>query len=137
MFFAITLLAAAVFSCDTGGKPQIQVEDVRLIPSPMIPGRASAFMVIRNSGTGGDILTGCSVKGYAPAKCMLHDFDDGKMKMVHEIKIPLEGATEMKKGEKHLMFSELPDLSEGRVTIILQFKKSGLVEVPSIVEISQ
>lgn len=133
----LSFVFMVVFSCTKGGTPNIQVDEAKFMQSPMLVGGGSAFMVIRNSGKGDDTLTGCAVKEYPEVHGMLHDFEDGKMKMVHEFEVPAEGAVELKKGEKHLMFSGLPEQLGDSVTIILNFRKSGPVEIMTKVDVPQ
>jgi len=132
VFFFMIML-----SCTSGGDPDIRVEDAKLMPSPMIVGGGSAFMVIRNNGKGNDVLTGCSIKEFHAAAGMLHDYEDGKMKMVHEIDIPAGGTVELKRGAKHLMFSGLPELTGDSVTIMMNFRKSGPVEVKANINVPE
>lgn len=51
------------------------------------------------------------------------------MIMVPEIRIPAKQTTALERGCKHLMFSGLPDKLEGDVTLVLNFKKSGSLEI--------
>ncbi|MBI5409433.1 MAG: copper chaperone PCu(A)C [Nitrospirae bacterium] len=126
----IALICTIMLSCNIGGAPQISVKDAKLLPSQMMEGVASGSMQIMNDGKGADKLTGCSIKEFPEAHGMLHDFVEGKMTMIGEITVPAQKTTELKKGSMHLMFSNLPEkIESSEVTIILNFKKSGAIEV--------
>jgi len=126
------LFVITLFSCSQG-KPEIAVNEVKLMPSPVMIGSASSFMTVANSGTGDDTLTGCSLKGYASVKCRLHDVIDGKMKHIEKIDIPSGSSVQLKMGGRHLMFSGLPEDIGNEVTILLNFRQSGAVEVKGAV----
>ncbi len=93
--YMIVMLSLIIMSCDAGGKPDIAVKDARFVPSKMMIGVTSVFMLIENNGNGRDTLTGCSVKELASARCEIHDVQDGKMIKIKKVKIPAGTATEV------------------------------------------
>jgi copper(I)-binding protein len=92
-FFTVLIIS----SCTGGGKPEVEVMDITVVPSGMMKGVASSFMRIINNGSGNDVLTGCSIKEYLSARGELHDFIDGRMTRVESVKIPARETTELKK----------------------------------------
>lgn len=123
------LVVLIISSCTSGGNPEIVVTNVIVIPSGMMKGVASSFMRIINNGGGRDILTGCSIKEYPSARGELHDFKDGRMTRVEEVKIPAHETTELKRGGLHVMFFKIPEKPEGNVTLVMNFEKTGPMEV--------
>jgi copper(I)-binding protein len=128
------IVSFITLSCNPGGKPEIFIDNARLVSSPTLIGVASAFMHITNDGKGSDRLTGCSIEELPFAKGKLHDVVDGKMMMLKEIKIPANKITALRKGGKHLMFLGLPEEIEDEVLLILNFKNSGPVVVKAKVD---
>ncbi len=131
-FFIIGWLT--VLSCNFDRTPEITVRDAILLPSPSLIGVASAFMHIDNNGDGSDTLNGCFIKEFHSARGKLHDIVGGKMKMMDEIKIPASRTIVLKKGRKHLMFYGLPGKLGDEVILILNFQKTGSIEVKAKVE---
>jgi copper(I)-binding protein len=123
------LVVLILSSCPGGGKPEVVVRDVTMIPSGMMKGVASSFMRIINNGSGRDILTGCSIKEYPSARGELHDFIDGRMTRVEEVVIPAHETTELKRGSLHVMFFKIPEKPKGNVTLVMNFEKTGQMEV--------
>jgi copper(I)-binding protein len=133
MHLILTVLFAIIlFSCSRG-EPEIAVTDVKLIPSPVMIGSASSFMTVSNNGTGADALIGCSIKEYPSVKGKIHDVIDGRMKRIEKLNIPSGSSVQLKKGGKHLMFSGLPEEIGNEVMILLNFQRSGTVEVKGAV----
>jgi len=123
------LVALIISSCTSGGRPEIVVRDVTVVPSGMMKGVASSFMQIINNGSGSDRLTGCTIKEYPSARGELHDFKDGRMTKVEDVIIPAHETTELRRGGLHIMFFEIPEALKGTVTLIMNFEKSGPIEV--------
>ncbi len=126
---SLSLVMLILSSCSIGGRPEIVVSNVTIIPSGMMKGVASSFMQIINNGSGSDRLTGCTIKEYPSARGELHDFKDGRMTKVEEVIIPAHETTELMRGSLHIMFFEIPEKIKGTVTLILNFEKSGPIEV--------
>lgn len=116
-------------SCDLSGSPKINIEKARLVPSRALIGVASAYLIISNIGNGNDKLTGCFIKDMPSVKCRLHDVIDGKMVHAEVITVPAGKTTSLKKGFHHLMLYGLPEKIESEVALILNFKKSGQLDV--------
>ena len=123
------LVVLIISSCTSGGRPEIVVRDVTVVPSGMMKGVASSFMQIINNGSGSDRLTGCTIKEHPSAKGELHDFKDGRMTKVEKVIIPAHETTELRRGDLHIMFFKLPEKLDGTVTLIMNFEKSGPIEV--------
>lgn len=121
-------------SCNTGGVPQLSVTNARFMPSSMMIGMASVFLNISNSGNSSDTLIACSIKEHPSASGSLHDTIDRKMVRQDEIKIPANNNTDLKPGNKHLMFSGLPEKIEEEITLILRFKKSAPIEAKAVLD---
>jgi copper(I)-binding protein len=119
IFFAIL-----TFSCNSGGTPKISVKGAKFIGKRDI----AVFMLIINDGNGSDTLTGSSIKEFPSAKGEFHDVLGGKMTRVEKIEITAGEVTRLKRGSLHLMFFGLPE-KRVEVTLLLQFKKSGTIEV--------
>lgn len=128
-FIYLSLVMLIVSSCNNGGKPEIVVRNVTVVPSGMMKGIASSFMQIINNGSGSDRLTGCTIKEHPSARGELHDFKDGRMTKVEEVKIPAHETTELRRGGLHIMFFEIPEKLNEMVTLVLSFEKSGPIEV--------
>lgn len=128
LFFILT----GIVSCDTGGVPQLTITNARFMPSQMMIGMVSAFLTITNSSGTSDSLLACAIKEYPDAHGMLHDVIDRKMVEQEVIRIPANQDTDLKPGGKHLMFSGLPETLEEEITLILNFEKSGRIEVRSV-----
>jgi hypothetical protein len=126
----ITVVSFTILSCNLfSGTPKISVKEAKLVPSPMLIGVASAFMLIFNKGDASDKLIGCSIKEYPSVKGRLHDVIQGKMQRIEEIEIPANEVVMLKKGGLHLMFYGLPENITDEVTIVLNFKKIGSIEI--------
>jgi len=123
------LIIIFISACTNGGKPEIVVRDAVMVRSGMMKGVASSFMRIINNGSGSDRLTGCAMKEYPSARGELHDFKDGRMTKVEGVKIPAHEITELSKGNLHIMFFKLPEKLKETVTLIMNFSKSGPIEV--------
>lgn len=124
---AVFLVCSAllILSCNTGGMPEISVRSPRLIGSEDL----AVFMLIVNDGTGSDILTGYSLKGFPAARVELHDVKNGKMTKIKTLKIPAHEIVSLKRGSIHIMLFDLPVEQEKELTLVLQFEKSGTIEV--------
>ena len=127
VFFSVVVLIMSF--CSSGGKPEIVVSDITVVPSGMMKGVASSFMHINNNGSGSDRLTGCKIKEYPSARGELHDFKDGRMTKVEEMIIPAHETTELMRGSLHIMFFKIPEKLKGTVTLIMNFEESGPIEV--------
>ncbi len=123
-----SLVVLIIFSCTRGGKPEIVIRDVTVVPSGMMKGVASSFMQIMNKGSS-DRLTGCTIKEYPSARGELHDFKDGRMTKVEEVIIPAHETTELMRGSIHIMFFKIPEKLKSEVTLIMNFEKTGPIEV--------
>jgi copper(I)-binding protein len=123
------LTVIIISSCTGGGKPEVEIMNVTVVPSGMMKGVASSFMRIINKGNGNDVLTGCSIKEYPSARGELHDFIDGRMTRVEEVKIPARETTELKRGGLHAMFFKIPEKPKETVTLVMHFEKTGPMEV--------
>jgi len=135
LIISMLLFVLFIFSsCNTGGVPKLSVTNVRFMPSSMMIGMASAFLKITNSGDSSDTLIACSIKEYPAASGALHDIIDRKMVKLEEIKIPVDNTTDLKPGSKHLMFSGLPEKLEGKITMILSFKKSAPIKAMAVLD---
>jgi copper(I)-binding protein len=116
-------------ACGIAGGPQIAVKGVTIVPSDAIKGSAASFMYIINDGRGDDRLTGCSIKEHPEVYVVLHDVVRGKMMIIKEIKIPARHTTALEKGGLHVMFDGFPDNPADEMTLVLNFEKSGPIEV--------
>ena len=123
------LIIIFISACTNGGKPEIVVRDVTVVQSGMMKGVVSSFMQIINNGSGSDRLTGCTIKEHPSARGELHDFKDGRMPKVEKVIIPAHETTELRRGDLHIMFFKLPEKLDGTVTLIMNFEKSGPIEV--------
>lgn len=117
--------ALLILSCNTGGMPEISVRSPRLIGTEDL----AVFMLIVNDGTGSDILTGYSLKEFPAARVELHDVKNGKMTKIQTLKIPAHEIVSLKRGSIHIMLFDLPVEQEKELTLVLQFEKSGTIEV--------
>jgi copper(I)-binding protein len=126
-FKTVILFCAAfmIYSCYTGGAPQITITDARLVGK----GDAAAFMFITNRGNGSDTLIGCSIKDYTAVRVELHDVVDGVMEEIKELNIPANKTTFLKPGSFHVMLFGLPETLGDAITLLLHFEKSGIIEV--------
>jgi copper(I)-binding protein len=122
-------VALVVFVYTRDRNPEIVVKDAIIVPSGMLEGVASSFMLIINDGRGGDKLIGCSIKEHPTVRGELHDVIDGKMIKIEEIIIPAKETIELKMGGLHLMFFDIPENLKDTVTLLLEFKESGTIEV--------
>jgi len=120
----------AVWACQSA-QPRIRVEDpwVRITVD-----RGAAYMVIFNDGKASDFLIGASSP--VAGSVGLHQTvmnEEGMMGMepVSRLEVPAGGRVELKPLSYHLMMTDLrQDLAPGqKVRIVLQFEKSGQVEV--------
>jgi copper(I)-binding protein len=125
----VIFAALVVFVYTRDGNPEIVVKDATIVPSGMLEGVASSFMLIINDGKGGDKLIGCSIKEHPAVRGELHDVIDGKMTKIEEIKIPAKETIELKMGGLHLMFFGIPENLKDTVTLLLEFKEIGTIEV--------
>jgi len=122
------MMIAVLGGC-MGGDPQITVNDAQLVPSQMFIGRGSAFMKIVNNGTGSDTLLGCAIKELPSVRGEIHEVAGGKMAKIEKIDVSPRHSAELQMGSHHLMFFGLPEKIDQQVTILLQFQKSGQIEV--------
>ncbi|MEW6601791.1 MAG: copper chaperone PCu(A)C [Nitrospirota bacterium] len=97
-------------------------------------GVASAYLVIDNTGSGNDELTGCLIKTMPSVKCRLHDVIKGKMVPAEKIVIPAGRSTYLKKGSQHIMLYGIQDRMENEVELILNFKKSGKFNITAVAD---
>ncbi len=121
----IILTSALILSCSRGGTPEIKVKGPKVVGK----GDIAIFLLIVNDGNGSDSLTGCSLKEFPEVKGEMHDIIDGQMKEVEEIRVPAHGLVALKRGGLHLMFFGLPDELPEKMTLNLQFRKSGNMEI--------
>lgn len=120
------LIFLPVLGCSKSGPPKISIR----WPKGLIEGTdAAVFMVILNDGKGGDTLKGCSVMENPDIVCELHDFVDGRMKMVQSIEIPPAETVELKPGGRHIMLIGAGKSGLKKITLALSFAKSGKREV--------
>ncbi len=123
LVFIVLLL---LLSCKKSGPPDIKIK----WPEALLEGTdAAVFMVILNDGNGEDRLKGCTVKGIPEVICELHGIVDGRMRMIRDIEIPSKGTVELKPGDRHLMLIGAKDRLGEIVTIVLDFERSGPVEI--------
>lgn len=121
-------------SCNLTGSPEINIKEVKLVPSRALIGVASAYLIINNKGQGSDKLTGCLIKDMPSVKCRLHDVVDGKMVHVDSITLPAGKTTFLRKGSKHLMLYGLPEGIEKDLPLTLNFKKSGPFDIVAAID---
>lgn len=124
-FIVLAFISTFIFSCNNGGTPMIKVKGPKVVGK----GDIAIFLLIVNDGTGSDSLIGCSLKGFPEVKGEMHDIIGGQMQEVEEIKVPANGLIALKKGGLHLMFFGLPEELPEKMTLNLQFRKSGNIEV--------
>jgi len=125
---AVTIVGILLLfmGCSKAGPPAISVKWPKVLVEG---GDAAVFMVILNDGKGADRLKGCSLKEMPDVVCEIHDVVDGRMKMVREIEVPPEGTVELRPGGRHLMLIGGGDRLEKEVTLLLDFERSGGMEV--------
>ncbi len=128
---AVVLFTAILFitACTEQGKPAISVEGAKYMKSPMIENASAVFMIITNDGKADDRVLACSIKELPEVKGELHDVKGGKMQEIKEISVPAGGMTVLKKGSLHLMFFDVPEKMEDNITVVVEFEKSGKIEV--------
>jgi hypothetical protein len=121
----ISLAAALLFmlyGCSKSGPPEISIK----WPKGLLEGTdAAVFMVILNEGESSDLLTGCSVKEIPDLVCELHDIVDGRMKIVKALDVPPKGTLELRPRGRHIMLIGAGQAGVRKVTIRLNFEKSG------------
>ena len=110
------------------GTPDIKVSYPVAAYSPMIDDAVSIFMFIENKGNGDDYLISARVVEYPDKRVELHDVVAGKMVMIEKIKIPADEVVELLGGGYHIMVFDVTE-TVGEVTVVLNFEKSGEVEV--------
>ncbi len=120
------ILPLMLLACEKG-EPLLSIKWPQLVSTKRSVG--SVFMLILNDGSGEDILVGCGLKGYPGVVCELHDIQGGRMKKVQKMVIRSNSELELKPGSKHLMLFGLPDDLPEKVTIVLQFQRSGEIEI--------
>jgi copper(I)-binding protein len=125
LFTAILFITA----CTEQGKPEISVEGAKYMKSPMIENASAVFMIITNDGKVEDRVLACSIKELPAVKGELHDVIGGKMQEIKEIVVQAGGMTVLKKGSLHLMFFNVPEKMEQSITVVMEFEKSGKMEV--------
>ncbi len=128
---AAVLFTAILFviSCTEQRKPAISVEGAKYMKSPMIENASAVFMIITNDGKADDRVLACSIKELPAVKCELHDVIAARMQEIKEIPVPAGGLTVLKKGSLHLMFFNVPEKMEQSITVVIDFEKSGKMEV--------
>ena len=132
ILITVVVLFSAILcinACTKQGEPLISVEGAKYMKSPMIENASAVFMVITNDGKADDRVLRCSIKELPAVKGELHDVIGGNMQEIKEIVIPAEGMTVLKKGSLHLMFFDVPEKMEESVTVVMEFEKSGRMEV--------
>jgi copper(I)-binding protein len=110
------------------GEPDIKVSYPKAAYSPMIDDAVSIFMFIENKGSGDDYLISAGVVEYPDKNVELHDVVAGKMMMLDKLKIPGGEVVELQGGSYHIMVFDVTE-TLGEVTLVLNFEKSGEVEV--------
>ena len=110
------------------GEPDIKVSYPTATYSPMIDDAVSIFMFIENIGSGDDYLISVRVVEYPDKKVELHDVVDGRMTMIEKLKIPGDEIVELRGGSYHIMVFDVTE-PLGEVTLVLNFEKTGEVEV--------
>ncbi len=126
-FLSFIIIISFAISCTIGKTPKIRVANSKLVS--LAGEKASAFMLIINDGEVSDVLIGCSIKEFPSTQGELHDVINGKMQKIEEINIPSKEVTVLKKGTLHLMFFNMPEKLGNEVTLVLTFRKSGIIEV--------
>ncbi len=131
--FLMFLFAASLphlIGCKSGD-PVLEVRTAEALLSPIIIGSASVFMEIANSGPGADSLISARLD-IPSAVVELHDMQDGKMVKTDAILVRPRETARLRPFGQHIMVFRLPkDIKAGdRFTMVLTFKKSGVISVP-------
>ncbi len=131
----IIFIGIVLFFIIPSGEPEISVYKVCFVIENMTELIATAFMAIINDGKGSDKLLGCSVEEFPSSWCELHDIVGNRMKKVKKITIPIDGIVVIEEGKHHLMIYNIhKKFDTEEVTILLNFKRSGIIEVKAPVK---
>ncbi len=130
---AILFLAGLSFA-----GPKIVIEEPWVRAVPPVSTMSAAFMEIENEGDEADYLVGVSSPIAEVSEIHTTIMQDGMMKMrrLKEVKIPAGESVEFKPGGKHIMLINLKKHPKpgDRVKLVLEFKKSGKIEVQAKVK---
>lgn len=115
------------------GAPKIMVMEPWSRPSPAMAGNGAVYMTLVNEGGSDDVLVGAETDVAEVVE--LHETkmegDVMKMQPVPNIPVPAGGSAKLEPGGLHVMLINLKEeLKPGdKVTLILQFEKSGPITV--------
>ena len=141
---AIIALLVAACSSSSGG---ISISDAWSRPSPAMAGAGAAYMIIENTGSSADALTGGSsdvasaveVHETVDMSSAMPGASDGGMggspvmgmQRIDRLEIPAGGKVELKPGSYHVMLIGLTrELQAGEtIEITLTFERAGDVKV--------
>lgn len=120
----LLVLPAVAAGCSRAPRIAIAGQEARL--SPMLTGTCSIFMRIENAGDGDDSLLQARVD-VPGAVAEIHGTSDGRMVKQDAVRIPANGAVELKPGGLHIMVFRLPrDAGVGyQFTLRLAFRTAG------------
>ena len=114
-------------------QPNIETEDMWVVLPPDVARSTAGYGVIKNTGTASDTLL--KIRSNA-GTVMLHKtkIESGRAQMIHlsNMIITPGEALVLEPMSFHLMFSDLCPIiftKGGRVTLFLEFEKSGVIEV--------
>ncbi len=118
-------------------KPKIVVEEAWVRAVPPVSTMSAAFLEIENKGDENDTLLKVSSPIAEITEIHTTIMDEGMMKMrrLENVAIPAGKSVDFKPGGKHIMLINLkkhPKPGE-KVKLILEFEKSGKVEVEATV----
>lgn len=126
---ATALTGCAHASGDSGG---IHVSGAS-IPAPAAPGRASAYLDIRNNGPADRLVSARTSEGgkvtfLAPAT------GSAVMRTVPDIPVPSHATLRLVPNGAHLTITGAGELQGGtQITLTLVFAKAGTVSVPAVI----
>ncbi len=124
----IALMILMVSACSS--PPRITIENVHAEFSPAMRDESAVYLVIRNDG-GKDILMNAKID-IPGASADIHEMRGGMMILTNALQIPAKSTTELGPLGSHIMITHLPgEVKAGsRFTLTLEFKKSGVIQVP-------
>ncbi|MCL4244262.1 MAG: copper chaperone PCu(A)C [Candidatus Dadabacteria bacterium] len=132
LFMAVAL-ALFAFSY-SNAEDTITVTDAWVREVPPASTITAAYMKIGNNGGEDDKLTGASSTAAETVEIHLSSVDDkgvAKMEKVDGVKVPADGAAELKPGSYHIMLIGLkePLTDKENVEIVLDFENAGKITV--------